>query len=225
MTMLQEFLGFPRLDTVYWSLTVELAFYVIAGMLFALGLHKHRLAFVATWLACSALWMSTAPDISREHPSWIALLLALDFSPYFGIGIVFFDVSKRGWSFSCLGLLIFALATEYLIAGWEGLCVALVATALFASAMRGHLKFLVTAPTIWLGTISYSLYLIHRNLGYAVLDWFHEQGVSAGIALPITIIGALGLATLITYSVEKPALRHIRAWYRTRRLQRDNSGA
>ena len=30
---------------------------------------------------------------------------------------------------------------------------------------------------------------------------------------------------LPAYSVEKPALRHIRAWYRTRRLQRDNSGA
>ena len=38
MTMLQKFVGFPDIDTVFWSLAVELCFYVIMAALFNLGL-------------------------------------------------------------------------------------------------------------------------------------------------------------------------------------------
>ena len=41
LTMLQDFVDFGNLDNVFWSLTVELAFYVIEGLLFAAG-RAHR---------------------------------------------------------------------------------------------------------------------------------------------------------------------------------------
>ena len=47
LTMVQEFVGFRNLDLVFWSLTVELAFYVTMGLLFAAGLLP-RLELVST---------------------------------------------------------------------------------------------------------------------------------------------------------------------------------
>ncbi|HYM36497.1 MAG TPA: acyltransferase, partial [Steroidobacteraceae bacterium] len=40
LTMLQEFLRYPNFDVAYWSLTAELAFYLNAAWLFALGWHR-----------------------------------------------------------------------------------------------------------------------------------------------------------------------------------------
>jgi len=223
-TMLQDFVGFPRLDNVYWSLTVEIVFYLMAGSLFALRLHRRTLLFVVVWLVSSIIWVLIFQQTDIEHRHWLALLFALDFSPYFGMGIVFFDATKHGWSAGRAGVVMLAIATEFLIAGWVGLCVASIVAIMFVLSIRGNLRFLVSKVTLWLGAISYALYLVHRNLGYASLDWLHEHHVGPAVAVPATILGALAIATLITYGVEKPALRYIRSWYHewtTRRARSD----
>jgi peptidoglycan/LPS O-acetylase OafA/YrhL len=222
-TMLQDFVGFPRLDHVYWSLTVELAFYVIAGSLFALGLHRRTLRFVAAWLVGAIIWVLNVQPIDFEHRHWLALLLALDYSPYFGLGIVFFDATKHGWSAAKAGVIVLAMVTEFLIAGWVGLCVAAIVAVLFVLAIRGNLRFLVSKLTLWLGAISYALYLIHRNLGYESLDWLHKHHVGPAVAVSLTTFGALAIATLVTYGVEKPALLHIRSWYYKWKARRTRS--
>ena len=67
---------------------------------------------------------------------------------------------------------------------------------------------------MFLGTISYTLYLVHQNIGYAVMRQLVEQPrivqVSAAIAVAIT------LATLLTFFVEKPSIRFLRRRYATR---------
>jgi peptidoglycan/LPS O-acetylase OafA/YrhL len=223
-TLLQDFVGFPRFDNVYWSLTAEIAFYVIAGSLFALGLHRHTLLFVVVWLVSAILWVLVFQQTEIEHRHWLALLFALDFSPYFGMGIVFFDATKHGWSAGRAGVVALAIATEFLIAGSVGLCVATIVAILFVLAIRGNLRFLVSKVTLWLGAISYALYLVHRNLGYASLDWLHKHHVGPAVAVPLTILGALAIASLATYGVEKPAMRHIRTWYYQWMTRRNRSG-
>jgi peptidoglycan/LPS O-acetylase OafA/YrhL len=42
LTMLQEILGVPHIDGVYWSLTVELVFYVAMA----------ALSYLAAWAVC-----------------------------------------------------------------------------------------------------------------------------------------------------------------------------
>lgn len=62
------------------------------------------------------------------------------------------------------------------------------------------------------------LYLIHRNLGYQVLDWLRAHGVGVVLAVPVAIAGELLLATPLTYGFERPALARIRIWYRNRKV-------
>jgi peptidoglycan/LPS O-acetylase OafA/YrhL len=216
-TMLQEFIGVPHYDNVFWSLSVEMAFYVNAAWLFAFGLHRHVKPIVAVWLVLAALWAVTLKPPHAEHRHWLALLFALDYAPYFAMGMVFFDAMKRGWSRVHVALIVLATCTELLIDGWIAQCIAIFIALAFWLAGSGRLRFLVFAPTLWLGAISYSLYLIHRNLGYHMLDWLHARGLSAGAAIPLTILGALALATALTYGIERPSLGWIRAWYSAHR--------
>lgn len=221
LTMFQEFLRFPHFDVVFWSLSVELAFYLNAAWLFALRWHHRVCAVIAIWLIGASVWALTQPIIppsGEPNRGWLALLFAFDFAPYFSVGVLFFDASKHGWSSSRVTLLVLAMVAEFLIRGWGGIMVATGVLALFFSATYGYLRFLILKPTLWLGAISYTLYLVHRNLGYQALDWFHAHNWKAALAIPLTILGALLLATLLTYGVERPCVERGRQLYRRRRM-------
>ena len=84
------------------------------------------------------------------------------------------------------------------------------------SGVLGGLRFAISRATLWLGGISYSLYLSHRNLGHSTMSSLHELGVPVWILFTITLAGALILAAALTYLVERPALKALRHWYRTR---------
>jgi peptidoglycan/LPS O-acetylase OafA/YrhL len=212
-TMFQEFLGAPHADVVFWSLSVEMAFYLNAAWLFALGLHRSPKRVVAAWLVVACVWALVFKEPHPEHRQWPALLFALDFAPYFSMGIVFYDAMKFGWSNRRASLLGFAVVAALLIGGWEALLVATLIAGIFGLAVSGRLSFLVSPVTLWLGGISYALYVIHRKLGYQTLAWMNAHHIEAWLAIPITILGALALATLINYAIERPALSAIRLAY------------
>ena len=216
-TMFQEFMGFPHLDPVYWSLTVELAFYVNVAALFVAGLHRRRLWIVFFWLCVTCVWALTLFEYTPGNSvrsGWLARIFALDYSSYFAMGIVFFDAHRTGWRASKLGLILFAILAQVLLFGVEGLVVASAIAAIFGLATTGFLRITVCRWTLWLGGISYSLYLLHRNLGFAALNWLLPYVHSSVVAFVIVTAAMLLLATMLTRFVEIPAMRAIRAVYR-----------
>ena len=221
-TMLQEFFGYDNFDEVYWSLTVEVAFYVQVCLLLAFGLSRRIRQVVFIWLFLTAIWVVTCHDIGliTRHDvvdsvgrDWLAHLCALDYSPYFSVGMLFFYGHSFGWKGRTFALMFLAFAVEFLLASWEGLALISAFSLLFALAISGRLRFLANKITIWLGSISYSLYLVHRNLGYHLLGWLHDHSFNASVAICIAMVGALVLATVFTFAVERPALRIIRSFY------------
>jgi peptidoglycan/LPS O-acetylase OafA/YrhL len=126
---------------------------------------SHRLQEVDVLRGFAAFWVVLTHYIPHWNEGWLALLFALDFAPYFALGVVFFDAMKHSWSPSRVGLIGLAIVAEFLLRSWTGVSVAAVILLLFFSATHGYLRFLVSKLTLWLGAI-YSLYLIHRNLGY-----------------------------------------------------------
>jgi peptidoglycan/LPS O-acetylase OafA/YrhL len=210
LTMFQEFLGFGNYDNVYWSLTVELAFYLNAAWLFALGLHRRVTGIVLVWLIGSVAWALFVRVPGTEHRDWVARLFAFDHAPYFAMGIVFFEASRAGWSRMRGALIALAILVETLLNGWVGLGVSMFVATVFYLALSGRLAFLPNRITLWLGGISYCLYLIHRNLGYKSLDWLHAHDIGPTLAISITMIGALLLATALSFGIERPALAVIR---------------
>jgi len=213
ITMFQEFLGYGNFDNVYWSLTVELAFYLNVAWLFALGLHKKIHICIGTWLFSSGMWAVIVVDSSRENIDWFALLLALDYAPYFAIGILFYIGRNRRWQPSEFALLAVAFVVEYMIASWEGLAVAVSSSILVFAAVSDYLRLITCRFTLWLGAISYSLYLVHRNIGYELLRWLSKLGFDPVTGIVVTIIIIVGLAAGATFWVERPASRLIRSFW------------
>jgi peptidoglycan/LPS O-acetylase OafA/YrhL len=220
-TMFQQFLGYPHFDLVFWSLSVELAFYLNVAWVFLLGLHRKLHGVVLAWLALAAIWVVVFHDpglvtahavVDPANRDWLALLFAFDYAPYFVMGILFYRGTRHGWTWPTVTLMVCAIALELLLASFEGLAVAAVIATVFGLAVSGYLRFLVTKFTLWLGAISYSLYLIHWNLGHDSLRWMHAHGVEPFVAIGAAVLGALLLATALAYGVERP----VSAWLRSR---------
>ncbi len=230
LTMFQEFLGFPNLDNVYWALTVQLAFYGIVGAVFAAGLLQRIEVVGATWLAVACLWSLVDQHLGVALPPIVVRLFVLRHVPFFVAGIAFYRIAAGRLTSQRLALTLAALAAAGWIDGYPGtdaptvewgdvlhrLGIAATLFGIFGLAILGRLRFAMSPATLWLGGISYSLYLSHRNLGYSTMDHLHELGVPVWILFTVTLVGALVLAAALTYLVERPVLRALRRWHSTR---------
>ncbi len=79
LSMLAEPMGIPLVDTVYWTLWVELRFYLLFAVLVVWGLTYRRVAgFATVWLVAA----SAGPLL----PEWTAVVVMPGFAPYFVIG-------------------------------------------------------------------------------------------------------------------------------------------
>ena len=232
LTMLQEFLGFPNLDNVFWTLTVELAFYAIMGALFAIGLFARIELVAASWLAVACVWSLVDQYLAFGVPEMFARVFILRHVPFFVAGITFYRVVTRGMTRRRLALILAA----FVAAGWiDGLPgpsapavelgdflrrtgVAAILFTIFGAAILGWLRLTISPATLWLGGISYSLYLSHRNLGYSTLSYLLELNGPVAVVFLAAVAGALVVAAALTYLVEQPSLRILRQWYRIRAI-------
>jgi peptidoglycan/LPS O-acetylase OafA/YrhL len=77
-------------------------------------------------------------------------------------------------------------------------------------ATTGRLRFLEWRPLVFLGTISYALYLNHEFMGYRII--FHTQrlGLSPSVSILLATLSALIVAIVITYRFEQPVTAALR---------------
>lgn len=211
-TMLQTFVGVPDVDIVFWTLAIELTFYIgMAGVYCAKQLDR------MPWIALGCLAFSgvaiflDAPD-SIDHffvarPAF--LTDAASSIPYFMSGTMFFLISRDGWKRGYVAVIGCALVVAGL-RGWQELAVAAFVFSVFAAAIAGRLRLLVNPVTTWLGAISYTLYLTHRNLGYEVLFALNHKGWPSWVSVLLTLATALAIASAITYFIERPSMEWLR---------------
>lgn len=209
-TMLQAYFYVPAIDGVYWSLAIELSFYIIMLCLFELGLLKRIRLISLIWIA-----LDVAIMLFRRHgidivPYRLGLLLSVPYSNLFMAGIAFYDVRQHGWNRGAVVVLAAALAAQAAIGGIGDAGLVALFYLAFALALSGRMAFLCQRPLVWLGTISYSLYLTHQMLGYRVIMSLKALGVSQLEASAIAAAGALILASLITILIERPAQSALR---------------
>jgi peptidoglycan/LPS O-acetylase OafA/YrhL len=129
-TMLPFLLGVPLVTPVFWTLTFEMAFYLLVSALFAVRLHRGSAA-VAVVLAGAAVvtaplaarLLAPTPAAARDLTVAVAVSLAL------GLVAV---ASRRRWAVVAGGLLLGAVAGVLLAADqdpahvWDGLLIVAV---------------------------------------------------------------------------------------------------
>lgn len=212
-TMLQGFAFMPEVDGAYWTLTVEIGFYVCMIALWRFAGLRRLEPVLAAWLAVRWLYFAW-PDM----PERIIMLLVLRYLPFFVIGMLSYRVwaGRRNW-WQQAPYMLLALASVATIETWDVTIVACVLIAAFAALIAGHLRFLSLRPLVWLGGISYSFYLIHQHVGFIVMLEVAKAGYSPWVGFFAAFAVALLLGTAINRVVERPAGEAILGWWKRRR--------
>ncbi|ALI99168.1 acyltransferase family protein [Rufibacter tibetensis] len=226
MTMFQHYLKIPNLDGPYWTMIIEMIFYIGVLFLFHFKLLKYFNS-IAISLSLSAVVAANFLYEYRVVEFVFNAIPLLKYFPLFYAGILFYKIhSHEGkkaenylmivFCFVCQ-VLLFKLATSSKFINeveYVGLLTAYFS--IFTLFVTNQLKPLVNKVTLYLGKISFALYLTHQ---YVATDKFsgliptlvNEFGVnfwvaSLGVALPVALI----VASLITFFIEVPMTRNMK---------------
>ena len=223
LTMAPDVFGAQPVQVVFWTLLVELKFYVLVGVLVALGGVTPRRALALAvgwplvgWVAQLAGWDAAAN------------LLVSQYAPYFGVGVVLYVLRSQGASLGRLAALAATagmglvqlvdrthhatelqgvpVAVGVTVAVW----VACGAAVWWASSPRAAVRSGRFASALgWAGALSYPLYLVHTQFGYAVIEALAPHA-PRWLALAAAVGASTAVALAIHHAVERRANRPLR---------------
>lgn len=219
LTMLAAPLGVQPVDTVYWTLTIELHFYLLFALVVWRGLtYQRAVGFCVVWTTASIFVPTFAPNFASE-------ILVTQYAPYFVAGIAFYLIHKYGPNLllGCIVVVSYVLATHEILAdvdqqrtaagNHQSLTVVYGLLALFFVLMTliatGRLSRIRGQWTVVLGAVTYPLYLIHQDVGYTVLNRL-DRRIDAHVLLITLVLAMIALAWLIHQFVEKPLAPKLR---------------
>lgn len=204
LTMFQNYFGIENIDGVYWSLFVEMKFYIfiITPFLFLKKFFKINLIhLVISWFILALLI-----TYLRTNSFFIFLgdIFFIEWSSYFMAGITFYYIYKNGFNlFSNIFLLfILSLSIYYVVqhsfkiekfCGEEFSENILVSIVVFFYILMylfvgGRLHFLNLPSLTILGSLTYPLYLIHQNIGYLFMNYFGLRINKYGVVFLLLLI-------------------------------------
>jgi peptidoglycan/LPS O-acetylase OafA/YrhL len=213
MTMFQNFLRVPDLDGVYWTLKVELVFYLVVALLIVTKSFRYLVPLLAAWVGYCLYF----GPVAFGRP--LSFLLFPRFAPFFIAGMVFYLIQTSQaarWKLYSLLLLSYVAAlwstkvvltemiTVYqqpfsLIVAWGAVTVFF---SVFLLVINRQLQVGQAKWLAWAGALTYPIYLLHHNVGYVA---FQRLGglVPKYVLLPALLAAVFGLAYLLHVQVER----------------------
>lgn len=232
--------GVPTLNPVWWSLPVEWDFYLVAPLVALAFVTRRALPRALPWivLACVAFRILTWWLIFHQGMDWVSLYRWVIELPgrldQFALGMLVAHALMLGRSGSDRRLLLAGVAVTLVLvwllprAGYvvDGALApwlffqftlfgcafaALVGAAAISRSMLVR-ALLANRPMVFIGTISYSLYLWH----YPVLDGLSRLAKANGTSTAswrwaaLAVIASVAVSALSYALTERPFLRHRR---------------
>jgi peptidoglycan/LPS O-acetylase OafA/YrhL len=221
LTMFQYYLGIEDIDGPYWTMLVEMLFYISMAILFSLKKLKYILPIGLTILLLSIIndvWLQKyIHQLNGIHK----IFPLFTHFPLFFAGIVFYKImhAEKGAAKNILLYCFLPLCffTKLLLADNGGRGIGFISFTqylfilslyflLFILFVYNKLRFIINRPLLFLGRISFPLYLIHHYISIKVLlpYFLNEAHLNFWLASLITFIIIVTLAAAINYIIEFP---------------------
>lgn len=202
LTMIQDLFNVSHVDESYWSLLPELQFYFFIAIVLLIRKSKYVIHFAIAWVI-----LTTASSIFPIEglPSFYKFR----FNVLFLSGMLFYQIwkGKEGLINHILIILCFILWA--LVIKEPGvILISAVFFILMYFICYKEIRFLKHQFFLFLGRISYSLYLLHQFLGYIIMNALKPHfGSSWVIMIGVPFISMLLLSWLVSKYIEYPSIK------------------
>jgi len=218
LTMLGGFFNIKEIDGVYWTLYVEIKFYLLVFLIVLAGQIDKSKILLGLWLIPALL---TTTPLIRYIPAFIIP----DSAPFFIAGALFFLLYKEGPCPYKLFMLFASFAGSLLTAALKAegkawhhritfdfsvislvLGVFFIVFFLLASRLSAHFS---SPCWNYLGTLTYPLYSIHHTVGFIIFMRLYP-GVNPHLLMWGTVALMLVIAHLVHTKVERICARPLK---------------
>ena len=216
LTMLQEAWDVTSVQGAFWTLWVELKFYLLIGVMLALGgvTRGRAIAFAILWPPLAQLARATDADLLES-------LLITSWAPYFAGGMLLYLLHREGPDLLVLlglGMNVVlalqqatrygdAVAPRHSDAPVSQAVLAVLVLLLFAVVYACSTGPLSRVDREWCtaaGALTYPLYLVHGQFGFFVITGLSGR-VDSHLVLALAASLSLLLAWAIHRFVERPS--------------------
>lgn len=204
LTMFQGFLGLPHVDGAYWTLAVQIIVYIIIGALFFIVKKD-----VGKLLNVLFVWIMIGIMVSvlNNYCGYTKLTFITD-SKYIHLfiqSIILHCIGEKQrkpillylFMGICLCYDLFWFPISYLV--FNTLIIVLMLIVVVKNIELEKKVFFV-----FIGTISFPLYLLHHNIGYIVIHSLEQVGLTNEIWIIIPMTISVFLAYVVYSFMEKP---------------------
>ncbi|MGZ3919428.1 MAG: acyltransferase family protein [Bacteroidia bacterium] len=238
MTMFQHYLRAGNIDGTYWTMIIEMVFYIFIVLLFRTGLLKNILSIGLALLIVTTFWDIWIKNHSLLLYKQIRYLFPLiNHFPLFLAGIIFYKIANQSTrDYGLYVLLVICLPVQIMLYNNGGSAMNYISQlnyaimvaiyfVLFLLFINHKLAFIVNRPALFFGRISFALYLIHQFLSIDFLIPILTKQVQLNffIAAAIAFTVSVGISTLITYYIELPLNKYFKDLFKKKMQLNENA--
>lgn len=215
---LQDILGFPEINVVYWTLCIEIQFYIVFGLLVMFFRRLQSCTnqeksdkFTIYYFVFFSLLSYLFPLLKIEKLANISGL----FLPYwymFSTGTIIYWCIRKLIPRNLIFIILTCLTLTFLRFDNLELIVSssTAITIYLASIFQGLYTWLAAKPFQFLGKVSYSLYIIHTPVAVIILSLCnhltHRTELSNSVFFSCSILIAVICSSILFFVVESPAI-------------------
>jgi peptidoglycan/LPS O-acetylase OafA/YrhL len=218
LTLISGFVGVEPMDGVYWTLLVEIRFYILIGIFLLIYDIKDVEIFLIFWLFLSVLMVFFPTKILSQ-------IFITNHSSYFIAGAIYFLIYKNGLNLQRVSMLMISLAIAIFVShtqtiptdiqhyhvAFNPMVTSAIISSFFVIMLLVSLKssgIFSKISYITLGSLTYPLYLIHQNIGFMIFNYGAK--IFEPHTLLIMVISSMLLLAFIVYLFEKVIANYLK---------------
>ena len=190
--------GYVWTAPVFWTLAIEIQFYIFVSFAYPLISSRSNVVFISSLLPFLALAFVLP---GAFLPSWLGM---------FSLGIILFRKTELRLQNTPFWILIIIISAFIMYINGVYPSITCLLTVLFIAFVPVKGNNMITRAGLWLGSISYSLYLIHWDWGRVMIAVFRHipfVGSFEWLRLLFGLSASLLFAWLFYKIIESPSIK------------------